>query len=239
MSEFSVAQNMFRKDGSTYKKYKARCKLCLKSQTAKYNKVWRDRNLEEVRAKAREKWREKNPPKEPKPKRTKEEMQEYQRKYYEENKAYYKEYAKAYYIKNKDKMISTVKKWIDENKERYNATRLMWREQNRERICAQQKANNLKRFLENPDKIRRARQEKKKAMKVKDPQAWNEKMRRYNHASQRKMVEELTDAYVRQRLVRTEDGSPRRISAKDIPQSLVETKRLQLMILRSLKNEKC
>jgi hypothetical protein len=76
-------------------------------------------------------------------------------------------------------------------------------------------------------------------MKVKDPQAWNEKMRRYNAASQKRMVEGLTDAYVRQRLARSNDDSPRKISAKDIPQSLVEVKRVQLMILRSLKNEKC
>jgi hypothetical protein len=237
MSAFSVAQNMFRKDGSTYKKYRARCKLCLKDQVAKHNKVWYERNLEEIRAKAREKWREMNPPKEPKPKRTKEEMREYQKRYYEENKAYYKEYAKAYYAENKDKITSHVRKWIDENKERHNATRLKWREQNRERICAQQKANHLKRFLESPDTIRKLRNEKKKRLRAKDPQAWNEKMRKYNLLSQRKMVEQLTDAYVRQRITRQNDGGPIKISAKDVPQELVKAKRLQLLIRRSLKNE--
>lgn len=238
MSAFSMARNMFRKDGSTYKKYRSQCKLCLKDQRAKHNKVWYERNLEEVRAKAREKWREENPPKEAKPKRTKEEMREYQKKYYAENKEYYKEYAKAYYIENKDKMTSQVRKWIDENKERHNETRLKWREQNRERICAQQKASHLKLFLENPEKVRHARNEKKKRLRAKDPQAWNEKMRKYNLPSQRKMVEQLTDAYVRQRITRQNDGGPIKISAKDVPQSLVEAKRLQLLIKRSLKNEK-
>ena len=238
MSAFSMAQNMFRKDGSTYKKYRSQCKLCLKDQRAKHNKVWYERNLEEVRAKAREKWREKNPPKEPKPKRTKEEMREYQKKYYAENKEYYKEYAKAYYIENKDKMLGQIKKWINENKERHNETRLKWREQNREKINAQQKTNRDKLFAENPERIRAIRRAKKVKQKAKDPQAWNAKMAKYNAPYQKRMVDELSDAYVRARLVIPSDGSRRKISAKDIPQSLVEAKRVQLMILRSLKNEK-
>ena len=127
---------------------------------------------------------------------------------------------------------------MNENKERHNETRLKWREQNRERICAQQKASHLKLFLENPEKVRHARNEKKKRLRAKDPQAWNEKMRKYNLSSQRKMVEQLTDAYVRQRITRQNDGGPIKISAKDVPQSLVEAKRLQLLIRRSLKNEK-
>lgn len=238
MIDFSVTQNMVRKDGSTYKKYRARCKLCLKDQRAKHNKVWYERNLEEVRAKARERYRLENPPKAPKPKRTIEEAREYQKKYYAENKEYYKEYAKAYYEKNKAAMTANVKKWIAENKERHNETRLKWREQNRERICAQQKTNRDKLFAENPERIRAIRRTKKAKQKAKDPQAWNAKMAKYNAPYQKRMVDELSDAYVRARLVIPSDGSRRKISAKDIPQGLVDAKRIQLMILRSLKNEK-
>ena len=100
MADFSVAQNMVRKDGSTYKKYRARCKLCLRDQRAMHNKAWREKNLDEVRAKARERYRLKNPPKEPKPKRTIEEAREYQRNYYAANKDKYKAYMQKYYEKN-------------------------------------------------------------------------------------------------------------------------------------------
>ena len=236
---FSIAQNKTRKDGSTYKKYRSQCKPCLKDRRSKHNKEWRERNLEEVRAKARERWRTENPPKEPKPKLTPEEVRERQRKYYAENKERYKEYGKKYYVENKDMFKEYHKKWVEENKERLKETRQKWADKNRERINALSNAYAKKMFLQDPEKTRRARNEKKKGMKVKDPQAWNEKMRRYNAASQKRMVEGLTDAYVRQRLARSNDDSPRKISAKDIPQSLVEVKRVQLMILRSLKNEKC
>jgi hypothetical protein len=236
---FSIAQNKIRKDGSIYKKYRSQCKPCLKDKMSKHNKEWRERNLEEVRAKARERWRAANPPKEPKPKPTPEEVRERQKKYYAENKERYSEYSKKYYVKNKNMFKEYHKKWVEDNKERLKETRQKWVDKNRERINALANANAKKLFLQNPEKTRHARNEKKKGMKAKDPQAWNEKMRRYNAASQKKMVAELTDAYVRQRLTRSNDDSPRKISAKDIPQSLVEVKRIQLMILRSLKNEKC
>ena len=93
-------------------------------------------------------------------------------------------------------------------------------------------------FEKDPDKVRAMRRLSKKKQKAKDPQAWNAKMAKYNASCQKRMVNELSDAYVRARLVIPSDGSRRKISAKDIPQSLLEAKRVQLMILRSLKNEK-
>ena len=49
----------------------------------------------------------------------------------------------------------------------------------------------------------------------------------------RKIVESLSDSYVRSMII---GKSP--LTAKDIPQSLVEVKRLQLQIKRMAENEK-
>jgi hypothetical protein len=211
--------------------------LCRKDKVQQWAKTYLAKNGDAIRARNREQWRINNPPKakEPKPKRTPEEARAYQRQYYQENK----ERAKQYYQDNKEKLNAYVKKWQEENKERFVATRKAYEAVNREKINAQQKERVRKEFAEDPDKVRAQRRAKKARLKAKDPQAWNEKARKINAPYHKKMVVELTDAYVRQRLVRQNDDSPRRISAKDIPQGLVEAKRLQMMIVRSLKNEKC
>lgn len=238
MSEFSSQGSQVRADGSTYKKYRARCKECRKEEVARYGRAYLARHGDAIRERKREQWRIDNPPKEPKPKRTIEEAREYQRKYYEAHKEYYAEYRKKYYADNKEKLDAYVKKWNEENREKLLARRKERNDANREKINAQQRANRHKLYAEDPERIRVLRREKKRRQKARDPQAWNAKQAKYNAPSQKKMVANLSDAYVRQRLTRENDDSPRKISAKDIPQSLVEAKRLQLMILRSLKNEK-
>jgi hypothetical protein len=210
----------------------------MKDRVQQWGKNYLAKHGDALRKKKREQWRLENPPKEPKPKRTIEEMREYQRRYYAERKEKYKEYRQQYYQDNKEKLNAYVKKWQEENKEQFIAKRKAYQVKNREKINAQQKANIAKLFAENPEKYRAMRRAKKVAQKTKDPQAWNEKARKYNHPAQKRMVAELKDAYIRQRLTRENDDGPRKVSAKDIPQSLVEAKRLQLMILRSLKNEK-
>jgi len=237
-SEFSSQGIKTRADGSTYTKYRAQCKLCLKDKVQQWAKTYLAKNGDAIRARNWEQWRINNPPKEPKPKRTPEEIRERQKQYYLDNREKYRAYGKQYYQDNKETMDAYVKKWQEENKAQYAALRKAYAAANREKINAQQKANAAKRFAEDPEKIRVRRRAKKARLKAKDPQAWNEKMTKCNRPIQKRMVETLSDAYVRQRLVRQNDDSPRRISAKDIPQSLVEAKRLQLMILRSLKNEK-
>jgi hypothetical protein len=52
----------------------------------KKNKAYREKNLEEMRAKARERWAINNPPKPKKPIKTEEEKRAYQRAYRETNK---------------------------------------------------------------------------------------------------------------------------------------------------------
>jgi hypothetical protein len=210
----------------------------MKDKVRQWGKNYLAKHGDAVRAQKREKWRLDNPPKAKEPKRTPEETLEYQRRYYQENKEKYKAYAKQYYQDNKEKLNAYVKKWQEENKERYVVMRKAYEAANREKLNAQQKERARKEFAEDPDKVRALRRAKKARLKAKDPQAWNEQARKINAPHQKKMVAELTDAYVRQRLARQNDDSPRQISAKDIPQGLVEAKRLQLMILRSLRNEK-
>ena len=238
-SEFASQGNKVRADGSTYKKYRAQCKLCMKEKVRQWGKNYLAKNGDEIRTKKREQWRLDNPPKEPKPKRTAEEAREYQKRYQLENKEKYREYRKQYYQDNKERLDAYVKKWQEDNRERYNAKRKERNDADREKVNAQQRANRHKLFAEDPERIRVLRRAKKAKMKAKDPQAWNAKMAKSNRPAQKRMVANLSDAYVRQRLSRNEDDGPRKIFAKDIPQSLVEAKRLQLMILRSLKNEKC
>jgi hypothetical protein len=210
----------------------------MKDKVRQWGKNYLAKHGDAVRARKREQWRVDNPPKAKEPKRTLEEAREYQRRYYQENKERYKAYAKQYYQDNKEKLSACVKKWQEENKERLAAKRKAYDAANREKINAQQKERARKAFAENPEKVRALRRATKARQKAKDPQAWNKKMVMYNRPAQQKMVSELSDAYVRQRLARQNDDSPRKISATDIPQGLVEAKRLQLMILRSLKNEK-
>ena len=57
-----------RADGSTYRKYRAQCKLCMKDKVQQWNQNYRTRNGDAIRARNRKQWRIEHPPKEPKPK---------------------------------------------------------------------------------------------------------------------------------------------------------------------------
>lgn len=168
-----------------------------------------------------------------KPKRTKEEARAYQRAYYQANKERIKAMVKEFHEKNPDYM----KQYYQANKEKIKAKRKEYQVANREKISAKQREWSHKNFAENLEKVRIQRRATKARMKAKDPVAYNKKAAKANINSQKKMVAELTDAYVRQKLTRDSKDGPRKISAKDIPQSLVEAKRLQLLILRKVKDE--
>ena len=169
-----------------------------------------------------------------KPKRTKEEARAYQRAYYQANKERIKAMVKEFHKNNPDYM----KEYYQANKEKIAINREVYRAANKEKIAAQQREWRHKDFAENPDKVRAQRRAKKAKQKAKDPAAYNAMMAKSNVRTQKKMVAELTDSYVRQKLARDPQDGPRKISAKDIPQSLVEAKRLQLLILRRMKDEK-
>jgi hypothetical protein len=168
-----------------------------------------------------------------KPKRTKEEARAYQRAYYQAHKEQVKELVKKFHVENPDYL----KEYYKKNKEKIAAKRKEYQAANREKISAKQREWRYKNFAENPEQVRIQRRAKKARQKAKDPVTWNAKAAKANINAQKKMVAELTDSYVRQRLARDPKDGPRKISAKDIPQSLVEAKRLQLLILRRMKNE--
>lgn len=169
-----------------------------------------------------------------KPKRTKEEAREYQRAYYQANKERIKAMVNEFHKKNPD----YTKEYYQANKEKIKAKREEYRAANKEQIAAKQREWRHKNFAENPEQVRIQRRAKKARQKAKDPAAFNAKAAKANINAQKKMVAEITDSYVRQKLARDPKDGPRRISAKDIPQSLVEAKRLQLLILRRTKDEK-
>ena len=105
--------NQFRKSGKYIRK---ECKTCENKATIERNKKnkkhilekqkkWRDNNPEKL-----QKYREKN--------YDKIKRKEYNKKYYEENKEYYKKHHKDYFNKNKDKIKENYKKWKNNNIEK-------------------------------------------------------------------------------------------------------------------------
>lgn len=77
---------------------------------------------------------------------------------------------------------------------------------------------------------RRNNPEKKKAYQ----KAYAARSREFIKAYEKQRREELTDAYIRSRMVRRDYG-PRILSASDIPKELVDLKRMQILIKRQLK----
>lgn len=194
-----------------------------------WDKAYYEKNREIINAKRIERYRALNPPKPKKPKRTEEELIAYRKAYYQKNRErllkqakekYDPEYHKRYYQDNKEHIITLKKKWATENKEKL-----------KQYAYAQQR----KAFEKDPDKVRAQRRARKKASKAKDPQRYKEMANRSNRRVSKASVSELRDSYVRQLLCK--HNVVKRLSAKEIPQGLVEAKRLEIQI-RRLINEK-
>jgi len=197
----------------------------------KSNKRYWEKNKETINAKARERYHLNKPPPKPKikkPLQTREEKRAYQREYYAKNREKLLEKTKAWHAKHG-------KQWREENKERLKEWRKEYQAKNREKINQQSKEWAKKNFDKNPEEVRKTRRLKKKEYKAKDPKRYNEMSRRWNHKSQKKMVTELKDCYVRRLLCK--HGVVIDLSAKYIPQDLVEAKRLEIKIRRMV-NEK-
>lgn len=156
-------------------------------------------------------------------------------------------YQKEYYAKNRERILEKFKKQKDEraeyykqycekNKERIKEKRKEYQAKNRERINQVSREWAKKNFEKNSEKVREARRIGKEKRKNKDPQRYNKLLRKYAKKYEIKMVEELKDCYVRSLLCK--HGVVARIPATNIPQELVEAKRLEIKI-RRLVNEKC
>ena len=139
----------------------------------------------------------------------------------------------TYYERNKEKIREYQKKYYEENKERIKQLKRKWDSENREKIREYVRKQTEKAFKEDPEKVRAARRLRKAKQKAKDPVRYNAMANAVNKKQYRKMVDELWDCYVRRLLCKHEGV----LSAKDIPQELIEAKRLEVQIRRMV-NEK-
>ena len=177
----------------------------------------------------------KPPPKPKKPKRTDEERLAYQREYYQKNREKCLALQKEFYAKNPD----YAKQYYKENKERIRANAKVYyqniTEEQRKEKNKKQYEYMKKRFEQNPEKFREMRRLSKATQKAKDPKRYNAQANEWNKKQYKKSKEELWDCYVRKMLCK--DAVVKRLAAKDIPQELIEAKRLQIQIWR-IANEK-
>jgi hypothetical protein len=150
-------------------------------------------------------------------------------------------YNRERYLKNREKILAQAKerreqnpdyhkKWVEKNKEHLKKCRKEYEAKNRKRINERQKNWEKQNFEKNSDEVREARRLKKLRAKVKNPQHYNEMRKKHSSTYSKKMIEELRGSYV-QRLLK------RRTSIEEVPQQLVEVKRLVIQI-RRLANEK-
>jgi len=153
---------------------------------------------------------------------------------------------KEYYQKNREKLLADMKaryaanpeyhkEYREKNKERIKEHRNKFYAENKEKIYQWSREQQRKAFEKDPDKVRAMRRLSKKKQKAKDPQRYNAQANEWNKKQYKKAKEELWDCYVRQMLCK--HAVIKRLSAKDIPQELVEAKRLEIQIRRLL-NEK-
>ena len=76
----------------------------------------------------------------------------------------------------------------------------------------------------------------KQLRKLKDPLAFREKINAYRRKECKRWVEQAGDKYISTLLSKSTGV---KLAPSEIPKELIEVKRLQLKILREVKNEKC
>jgi hypothetical protein len=131
--------------------------------------------------------------------------------------------------------------------EKLRAKRARFRAKHRERLKAERsseesKAKRRAKYAEkkatNPEwaayqleKSLRNRQ----ALKIKDPPLFREKANAYRRKESKRFVEQAGDRYINTLLSKT--GV--KLDLYEVPKELIEVKRLQLLIQREVRNEKC
>lgn len=196
----------------------------------KKNKVYREKNLEELKAKARERYAQTHPPQPKLPQRTAEEKKAYQRAYYQANKERCKELCKKWVENNKERMREIVRKSQAKYGERYREQRKQYRKENGERVRTLAKIQRVRLRAENPEKIKAQHKAAKERQKVNNPNYFTLR-RNATQRSHRRRVAQIRDGYVAHLLYKSTGFN---LPAKDIPKELIEAKRLQLMIKREL-----
>lgn len=166
------------------------------------------------------------------------------------------EYSKQYYKKNREAAINYAKKYRQDNKEKYlecaRKSAKKHREENRERYLEKAKISRIKykeyhkeyhRNYYQDNKVRLSAENKKWALNNKEiVQKYRERWKTDNlekdleiHRNyQRNIRDELNDTYIKFLLVRHDNL----LKVKDIPQTLVDLKRVQVQITRKLREIK-
>jgi hypothetical protein len=138
-----------------------------------------------------------------------------QKAYKEQNRAKYLARSKSCYERNREKCLASQRAWKKANPEKILQSNRAWRKANPEKARACSKAWRD----ENPEKVR-ARQ-----------QAWRDENPEKVRASSKDRNKKLTYGYVKNLIT---VGTP----IKEVPQSLIDLKRVQVQITRKLKEVK-
>lgn len=144
----------------------------------------------------------------------------------------------AWRLANREKYLATEKAWRDANKQKYLAKKKEWRDANLEKVHASVKAwaeantekvrANYKAWLDaNREKVRAWREANRAKARTQERERYkaNPEKHKAKHKSQ---IASLTDYYVKSLI--TQDTP-----IKDVPQSLIDLKRVQVQITRKLK----
>ncbi len=147
----------------------------------------------------------------------------YRKAYYQANKEKQKAYALAYYQANKDKCTALNKAWRALNPERVKKIKATYQQNNQ--------ALSNQRHSKWRANLRATNPEKYKAMKKADYIKYKDSYDAANRKACANRVRDLPDLYVKYIILWNSDSSI------EIPQALIEAKRLQILIKRRLKDE--
>lgn len=152
-------------------------------------------------------------------------MQAYQKAYYEANKEHCKQQVREWNKRNADYHTN----WRKENPDRIK--------QHREAARPQARAHMREQYWKDPESARLRSQQFRIAnpelIKAKKKE-WNQLNRPHLRAYYGSQTKQLSDSYIRNKLAANHKRE-RTLCSGDIPQDLVELKRLQLLIQRELR----
>jgi hypothetical protein len=152
-------------------------------------------------------------------------------------------YQKAYYEANKEHCKQQVREWNKKHPDYFTN----WQKENPDKVkqyraAAKPRAQEYMReqYWKDPEsarlKVRQYKAANRETVKAKKKE-WNSSNREHLRAYYNSKSAQLTDSYIRNKL--SKNSKQKEILASgDIPQALVELKRVQILIQRELKNEK-
>jgi len=144
----------------------------------------------------------------------KERKRKYNKKYQEDNKEQILANRKIYYKNNRDMCLHTSKKYREANIEAVSKREKIYRATNKENIAKKAKAY----YESNKDKFLASMEKNKEAIRIR------------NRIFSRKATRSLSDRYIKANITQRSN-----LTCRDIPQSLIEAKRLELQMKRFIK----